>query len=233
MSEARSPGPTRLGLYGGSFDPIHLGHVLPVLAAREALDLDRVLYLPTAQPPHKSSRDLAPALRRLAMVELALLDHPGLEVSGFEMESEGPAYTVRTLEHFRQLYPEARLFLVLGADSFVQLPTWRRFPDLLELAELAVMARPGWQPDSGMEGADRLDPRLRRALDEGRVHVLTNPPLPMSSTALRRCLAQGEAPPEGWLAPPVLNYIRKYGLYARPRSQSRPRPEQPPSTRDR
>ena len=99
----------KIGLFGGSFDPIHRGHVEPVREARRRLGLERVIYLPTATPPHKPRRALAPALARFAMVELALLGEEGLYVSAHELTPERPAYTVETLEHFRRQMPEAEL----------------------------------------------------------------------------------------------------------------------------
>ena len=111
----------RLGLYGGSFDPIHHGHVRPVLKAVERLQLDRVLYLPTAQPPHKMDAAFAPALHRFAMAELALLDHNRLQVSDFELVGR-PSFTVETLEHFNTRFPDAWLHLLIGSDSLAGTP---------------------------------------------------------------------------------------------------------------
>ncbi|MDH3405204.1 MAG: nicotinate-nicotinamide nucleotide adenylyltransferase, partial [Acidobacteriota bacterium] len=119
----------RLGLYGGSFDPIHYGHVRPVLKAVERLQLDRVLYLPTARPPHKAEGPFASPLHRFVMVELALLDHDRLQVSDFELV-ERPAYTVETLEGFAARFPEAQLHLLLGSDSLAAIESWRRWRDL-------------------------------------------------------------------------------------------------------
>ncbi len=136
----------RLGLYGGSFDPIHYGHVRPVLKAVERLQLDRVLYLPTAQPPHKIGTSFAPALHRFAMAELALLDHNRLQVSDFELVGR-PSYTVETLEHFKARLPDARLHLLIGSDSLAGIEGWRRWRDLFGLARIAVLRRPGWSRD--------------------------------------------------------------------------------------
>ncbi|MEO1084393.1 MAG: nicotinate-nicotinamide nucleotide adenylyltransferase [Acidobacteriota bacterium] len=115
----------RIGLYGGTFDPVHRGHVEPVRSAARVLDLDRVIYLPTAQPPHKRGRRTAPAWRRFTMVELALLGDAECRVDPFEMTGDF-AYTIDTVEHFERRFAGARLFLIVGADSFVALHTWRR-----------------------------------------------------------------------------------------------------------
>ena len=140
----------RLGLFGGSFDPIHRGHIEPVLGAQEALGLDRVLFLPTANPPHKLDRRLAPAWQRYAMVELALLGFPDLHAHPHELRQVGPAYTIETLESFSQTEPDSDLFLLVGEDSFQALPTWRRGLDIPALATVAVMRRPHSEPSVGV-----------------------------------------------------------------------------------
>ena len=198
----------KLGLFGGSFDPIHAGHVQPVAAARRELGLERVIFLPTAMPPHKPKRQFAPAHARFAMVEMALLDEEGLYASAHELTLGRPAYTVETLEHFARLYPRADLHLILGADSFADLVHWHRWQDLPRLARLVVLARPGWRL-----AREELAPELLGMLDGGRVVVLDRRPVDVSSTAVRAALARGGDPPPGALSPPVLNYIRKYDLY--------------------
>lgn len=198
----------RLGLYGGSFDPIHRGHMAPVREAMAELALDRVVYLPTAHPPHKAGRELAPALARFAMVELALLDDPRCFVSAHELD-ERTSYTVETLEHFRRTQPDDELFLLLGADAFVELPSWRRWRDLPGLATLAVLQRPGWQ---GEPFERVLSSAGRRLLESRRAVVLANRPVEVIATELRSRLARGERP-AGDVPEAVLEYISKYGLY--------------------
>ena len=197
----------RLGLFGGSFDPVHAGHVLPILEARDRLALDRVVYLPTARPPHKPGRQFAPAQARYTMVELALLEYPDLVASAHEMTPE-PTYTVETLEHFRSADDD--LYLLIGADSFAQLESWRRWRELVELAELVVLVRPGWEIDRARE---ELSDELARLAEDRRVHFLSNAAVELSSTDLRRRLARDEPLPEGAVPPAVLQYLRKYSLY--------------------
>lgn len=197
----------RVGLYGGSFDPVHWGHVLPVESARQALALDRVLYLPTAEPPHKQGQRFAPASARFTMVELALLDRPALQVSDFEMRREA-SYTVETLEHFRAALPGDELFLLIGDDSWRDLASWRRYAELPALAEIVVMARP---PEEDLLAG--IDPVLRAAVETARVHFHTGPEIPLASRELRRAWASGEEPGPGQVPPLVLDYLRKYGLY--------------------
>lgn len=198
----------KLGLFGGSFDPVHEGHLAPVRVARRELGLPRVIYLPTALPPHKPKRAFAPAHARYTMVEMALLDEEGLYASPFELTLDRPAYTIDTLEHFGRLYPGAELHLFLGGDSFVDLVHWHRWREIPGRARLVVLDRPGWRLD--LSG---LPEELAGMLHEGQVVVMDRRPVDVSSTRLREALAQGEEPPAGALPPLVLNYIRKYDLY--------------------
>jgi nicotinate-nucleotide adenylyltransferase len=197
----------KIGLFGGSFDPIHAGHLAPVQAARRALGLERVVYLPTAAPPHKPKRELSPPLARFAMVELALLHEEGLFASPHELTPGHPAYTIETLEHFARVWPEAELHLLIGGDSFLDLPHWRRWQEIPERARLVVLTRPGW------ETSGPLPPELAREVESGRAVLLAPPPVALSSTRLRQLFARGEAPPPGAVPELVVNYIRKYDLY--------------------
>ncbi|MDA8017941.1 MAG: nicotinate-nucleotide adenylyltransferase [Thermoanaerobaculia bacterium] len=200
----------RLGIFGGTFDPIHRGHVDSVRAVRRALELDRVLILPTANPPHKLGPRSASALQRFAMAELALLDEPELTVSSLEMAGSETSYTVDTLHELRGDHPDDQLFLIVGADSFVQLSTWRRWTRILEQVELAVMVRPGW---SLREHERSLPAEQRRAIEAGRVHLVENPPIDLSASQIRVKLRDGTSSPLDAINPRVLRYIEKYGLY--------------------
>ncbi len=195
----------KLGLYGGSFDPIHFGHLEPAREAREALNLDRVIYLPTARPPHKLRRAGASALARFTMAELALLEDLQSVVSPLELEDR-VTYTIETLEHFRREHPEAQLFLIIGSDSLQQLDTWRDWRSILNVAELAVLERPTPNP---LE----LSNKLATALDRSRVHHIENAPVAVSSTEIRRRLAARSNDLNQLVPPLVLNYIHKYDLY--------------------
>ena len=195
----------RIGLYGGSFDPIHYGHILPARQARDALELDRLIYLPTARPPHKARRRSASALARYVMVELALLGEERMSVSPLELEDR-VVYTIETLDHFRGEHPEARLFLVLGDDSFRRLDTWRQWRTILQVAELAVLERPE-------SGGRELSPELRSALAGARVHRIGNAPVAASSTEVRRAVACRSSNLPRLVPRPVLDYIDKYDLY--------------------
>ncbi|HWM91000.1 MAG TPA: nicotinate (nicotinamide) nucleotide adenylyltransferase [Thermoanaerobaculia bacterium] len=198
----------KLGLFGGSFDPIHRGHIEPVQAAREALGLDRVIYLPTAVPPHKPGRVLAPAHARYAMVEMALLDEEGLYAATFELTLERPAYTIETLEHFHGIMPGAELHLLIGGDSYADLDHWVRWREIVDAARLVVLTRPGWTLEEAT-----LSPELAGLARSGKVVFLGQPAVDISSTRLREMFARGESPAAGTVPLPVVRYVHKYGLY--------------------
>jgi nicotinate-nucleotide adenylyltransferase len=200
----------RIGLLGGSFDPVHRGHVAAALAVRERLGVERVLFVPTGQPPHKPERRFAPALARYAMVELALLDCPELAVWDVELAAGRPAYTIETLERFATERPGDEAVLVLGSDSLAALATWRRWTEILERAPLAVVERPGAARETVLAG---LDAELAARLARARVEWVTHAPHPASASEIRRRLAAGEPVPEGWLDPRVLTFVHKYRLY--------------------
>lgn len=195
----------RIGLFGGSFDPIHNGHIRPVLAARELLGLDAVHYLPTACPPHKPQGTRAPALVRNTMVELALLSYPELVVSDAELDLGRTVYTIDTVERYAAERPDADLHLLLGVDSFNELPGWRRFDDLIRAVRLVVLARPG---ERG------LDTGVRSAVERARGYVLVpHRSVDVSSSDIRIQLARGAEVSSDLMPAPVLRYCRKYGLY--------------------
>lgn len=198
----------KLGLFGGSFDPIHRGHIEPVQAARRELGLDRVIYLPTAVPPHKPGRVLAPAHARYAMVEMALLDEEGLYASPFELTLGRPAYTIETLEHFRSTMAGVDLHLLIGGDSYADLDHWVRWREIPDAARLVVLTRPGWT----LEEAS-LSPELADLAQSGTVVFLRQPPVDVSSTRLRELFSRGESPSPGIVPDSVVRYVHKYSLY--------------------
>jgi len=199
----------RVGLFGGSFDPIHAGHVAVARAATSALALDRVLFLPTARPPHKRERRFAPPLARFAMAELALLDEPDFWVSSLELE-ERPVYTVETLAAFASQAPESERVLLVGADSLAGFESWRSWREILAGAELGVVTRPGSERDA-VEA--RMSAELHEAVSAARLTWIEGVAHPASASEIRRRLATGEALPEGWLDPRVLSFVAKYRLY--------------------
>jgi nicotinate-nucleotide adenylyltransferase len=186
-----------LGVLGGTFDPIHLGHLRAAEAVREALGLEQVLFIPAAEPPHRPP-PAASGLDRFAMVALATASHPAFVASDLELRREGPSYSVDTLEALADHVAERRLVLILGSDALADLPSWYRVERVLELARVAVLARPG------VETAPEL-----AACDLERVEA---PLLEVSSTQVRQLLARGEG--VRYLVPEaVADYIAKRELY--------------------
>jgi nicotinate-nucleotide adenylyltransferase len=191
--------PARIGLFGGTFDPVHVAHVVAAVDARHAARLDTVLLVVANEPWQKTgSRPLTPAADRLAMVAAAVEDIDGLEASGLEIDRGGPSYTVDTLEQLGAERPGAELFLVVGTDVAAQLDSWKRVDDVRALASLVVVTRPG-QPV----------PELPR----WRVVPVEIPALDISASAIRRRLAEGR-PIDGLVPPGAVRLIRKRGLYA-------------------
>ena len=135
----------RIGLIGGSFDPVHTGNLLLAEGARETLRLDRVIWIPAAAPPHKSAGLSAPVEERVRMVELAIEGNPAFEVSRIELERSGPSYTIDTVRRLREIHPGAdnRWFFLIGSDTAAELSTWRSIDELRKLVEFAAAPRPG------------------------------------------------------------------------------------------
>lgn len=224
----RQPAP-RVGVFGGTFDPIHVAHLRCAEEAREQLDLDRILFIPAADPPHKTGRRIAPAHHRLAMVKLAAAGNPRFRVSTVEIERRGPSYTVDTLRSLRlRLAPGVRLMLLLGLDAFRELDTWKEYRRLFALADLAVWTRP-----PGRIRATRalLPVAARREFcyandqrtlihDTGtRIHFLTVTALDISASDIRRRLQRGES--VRYLVPSAVErYATREGLYRRSRAVS-------------
>ena len=200
----------KVALFGGSFDPIHNGHIEPVLDAIKTAELDRVLYCPTARPPHKEGLDMAPALRRYAMVEAALVPWKKLRVSTFELREDGESLTIGTVRHYLESRPEWELSLLLGADAWAEIHTYQRWEELLELVSVLVMTRPG---AASAPPAEALRPSAQRAIEQGRVSFVPNRGVAVSSGELRGMLSRGEDPPAGWVPSPVVEFIAKYRLY--------------------
>ena len=180
----------RLGLFGGSFDPVHFGHLLLAESSREQCPLDRVLFLPAAVPPHKQDRQLTPGAARIEMLELALAGHDRFAVDRYELNQGGVSYTVETLRHFRSQDPDGELLLLLGADMLHDLPTWREAAAVCELATPVVVHRPG-QPEPGFGCLAEIAPAER--IERFRRHQVRMPQIGISSTEIRRRVAAGES----------------------------------------
>ncbi len=144
----RNPPSVRLGLFGGAFNPIHYGHLRAGLEIREAFSLNRVLFIPTAVPPHKEIRSLLPFAHRLKMIRLAIAGHSFFQVSDVEKKREGKSYTIQTVRFFKETVdPASELFFILGIDAFLEIETWRDYRNLFKFCHLVVMDRPGYRRD--------------------------------------------------------------------------------------
>jgi nicotinate-nucleotide adenylyltransferase len=196
----------RVALMGGTFDPVHYGHLIAAEEAWLRLHLDEIVFVPCGQPAHKKPYDVTPAEERYAMALLATASNPHFRVSRLEIDRPGPSYAIDTIRRFQeQLEPEAELFFVTGADAILEIETWHENGSLLEACRFVAATRPGY--DLGRL-RDRLGPE--RA---ARVSVLQLPGVDISSTALRARVAAGES--VRYLTPePVADYIAKRRLYA-------------------
>lgn len=191
---------TRLGVFGGAFDPPHIAHVALASAAAAQLGLDELRIFPTGQAWHKA-RGLTPAAHRLAMARIAFGGLPRTVIDDRELKRSGPTYTVDTLAELRAEHPGAELFLLMGEDQALAFTRWHDWQRILQLATLCVAARPDVRP----EGAARLP-------DEARTVDLALPPMPESATDVRQRLARGEDVSQ--LVPPgVASYIDSHHLY--------------------
>lgn len=175
----------RLGLYGGTFDPIHLGHLILAESCREACELDRVWFVVTATPPHKSGERTS-VEHRLEMARIATAGNSAFEVSEIEAGGSGPHYSFQTLERLVEERPGDDLFFLIGADSLADLPTWRRPERIAELATIVVVNRPGIDPEALSRPPD-LGPRARP------LRFVSVPPIGISSTEIRRRHARGRS----------------------------------------
>lgn len=188
----------RIGLYGGSFDPVHWGHLLVLQAAREELQLTRAFLIPAAQSPFKQNQSLAPAAERLRLLRLALAGQSDCEVDAQEIQRGGVSYTIDTVRDYAARFPQAKLFYLIGQDHVAQLPQWREAVELAQRVDFVVIPRPG-------SSAVAVPAPFR-------AHHLKGFPLGVSSSQIRARIQQGQ--PIDWLTPPaVAEAIRNNRLY--------------------
>ena len=201
---------TAIGVMGGTFDPIHIGHLAIGEEARESLGLDVVLFVPAGQPPHKPAGSVTAVEHRLAMVELAIADNPAFELSRVEVDRPGPSYTVDTVEALARSADD--LVLILSAETFAELPSWHEPERLFDVARIAVVPREGYPAPDPAWLAEAFPGR------ETRVDYLEGPRLGLSSTAIRARVAAGRT--IRYLVPDMVEaYIAGKQLYRRPASQ--------------
>ena len=205
----------KLGLFGGTFDPIHNGHLSMAAAFADELGLDQVVFIPAGDPYHKSVATRTPALQRLAMVEAAIASDVRFAASDIDMVREGATYTVDTLQILRQYYPNAEMWWLMGMDSLLSLHTWHRYQDIFKLANVAVAAR-------NDEKIQQVAPEMRALVahglsvatsaSKGQLRLLQWQPEDISSTQIRNAVKSGLAI-DGWVPKPVRDYISTHGLY--------------------
>ena len=232
--------PLRAAVFGGSFDPVHEGHLEVARRAQEAFQLERVLFIPAAQPPHKQGRQLAEPHLRLGATMIATALEPSWEVLAIELAREGLSYTYDTLleipDHLKfrlvtkkdggiaKRKRELELFLILGSDNLPGLPGWHNVEDILSMAQPIVVWRGDESGDGGTAESSitELEGRLSsKAIERLRKGLISLPPYPMSSTEIRSSLAEGILP-EGAMDPEVLEFLLEQGMYGWPEDAHNP-----------
>ena len=209
----------RVGILGGTLDPVHVGHVETALAARRALSLDSVIVMPARTPPHRQQGPSASMFHRFAMAALAVNGLAGLAASDEELCAEGPSYTALTLERLQARgLTRSQIFFITGADAFAEIETWYRYPDVLDLAHFVVISRPNVPVGTLAARLPQLQARLRpasaqsTAMDEPSVFLVDATTPDVSSTVIRRRLRQGETI-TGLVPGAVETHILQHRLY--------------------
>lgn len=216
---------SRLGLLGGTFNPIHMGHIQAARLVKDLCQLDRILLIPSFIPPHKEGQDVAPALHRFRMVQLAIADEAGFEASTLEIDAQGTSYSIHTLDRLVENQPEAEMFFILGIDAFLEIATWKEYEKVLDRCSFIVISRPGYpleEARSVLDGRlqDRMvdlgdggDPGATLSPGEGpRIFLLEIDALDIASREIRRRLHTGASVAD--MAPEsVREYIKEHGLY--------------------
>ena len=219
----------RIGLFGGTFNPIHRGHIKVVQEVKKGFNLEQVFIIPAALPPHKTSFAVAGADDRLKMIHLALADLSGITVSEVELKRAGPSYTIDTVSHFKQTYPHDSLFyLILGLDAFLEIDTWKSYRQLLEQTALIVVARPNEKYQKGPEARKIMEGFLQSSIaadyefsapqgcfvaaGKQPIYIRDISALDISSTEIREKIKKHKSI-ENLVSPSVAEYIHLKGLY--------------------
>jgi nicotinate-nucleotide adenylyltransferase len=203
-----SSGRRRVGVMGGTFDPIHHGHLVAASEVQSWFDLDEVVFVPTGQPWQKADRDVSPGEDRYLMTVIATAANPRFNVSRVDIDRSGPTYTIDTLRDLAALHPDADLYFITGADAMAALLTWRDHEELFDLAQFVGCTRPGHE----------LDDTTLKGLPTERITLVEIPALAISSTDCRLRVQRDE--PVWYLVPDgVVQYIGKHGLYRAPSNE--------------
>lgn len=217
----------RIGIFGGTFNPIHNGHMKAALDVQRIFSLDKVLIIPSHIPPHKATPDVAPPSDRLRMVELAVAPYLKFIPSPIEINSKGKSYSILTLNKLRQQFPEAWMFFILGIDAFLEIETWRDHRKVLDHCHFVVISRPGYVLD---DAEKLLDRKYRRrmihvsdtadlndndtVLNQYKIFLLSIDALDIASRDIRKRVRAGK-PIDGFVADSVKEYIHQNRLYQR------------------
>jgi len=219
----------RFGLFGGTFNPVHLGHLRAALEVKEGFELEKIFIIPAALPPHKLPGEVVDAGDRLHMLNLALEDTAGLSVSNVELQRSGPSYTIDTVNHFKGILPEkSQIYLVMGLDAFLEIDSWKSYRELLVQVPIIVINRPqtdrrlsrvGWQPmDDYLKSSLSGDYKYSElqscylADDKQPIYIFEVTALDISSTRIRGLVKEGRS--IGYLVPrKAAEFINSRGLY--------------------
>jgi nicotinate-nucleotide adenylyltransferase len=211
----------RIAVYGGSFDPFHLGHLVPTVRALETFGFEAVHFVPAGEPPHKLEEPLTRVTHRLAMVAVATLPYRGFFASDAEVFTSGPSFTVETVRRFVDRFPEKELYFIMGSDSFSQIGTWERWRELVDLVHLVVLHRAHmWGEELRCRVPEELRARMRLVVpfeevedaSDKTIYLLNHEPFPISGTSIRERQRLG-LPIRELVPHEVFSYIEKYGLY--------------------
>jgi nicotinate-nucleotide adenylyltransferase len=209
LSFMAQPEKQRIGIFGGTFDPVHLGHLIMAEQCREQGQLDQVWFIPAARPPHKQDRPLTGFVHRAEMLALAIAGIPAFRIEELEKDRPGPSYTAETLQELHGRFPDRQFALLLGSDCLPDLPGWKNPTRIMELAELLVFSRPGWPLRSEEEVRQSLGLTLEAPL---RLRVVPAPLIDISSRDLRQRIAQHRS--VRFLVPRAVEcYIEEKKLY--------------------
>jgi nicotinate-nucleotide adenylyltransferase len=212
----------RIALYGGTFDPVHVGHIEIARRVSQLFEIEKVIFIPAQMAPHKIGRPVTEPIHRYAMLALATQDDPQLSISTFELDAPDRRYTVDTLAHFQRALGEAtELFFIMGADSWSEITTWREWERLLTMTNHIVVTRPGYQPTTDHVGpiSERIIDLRKRQSDlrkSSAKHIFFTDVVmrDVSATGIRQLASEGRTEELTELLPsPVLEYIKKYGIY--------------------
>ena len=213
----------RIGIFGGTFNPIHNGHVKAVLEVQKTFFLDKVLMIPSYIPPHKGAPDVAPPSDRLQMVKLAVVSYPQFVPSPIEIEAKGKSYSILTLAKLKQQFPDAAMFFILGVDAFLEIDTWREYKKVLEQCHFIVISRPVYDMNEAKKPLGRnYEERMVQVLettklDKAMLHpykifLLSIDALDMASKDIRKKVKMGKSI-AGLVVEPVEEYIQTNKLY--------------------